>query len=187
MQPKYAFYFADLLIIFLILAFNIVIFTLALRKLTCGRNKDSNRKEGAITHAIRAIAMCAILGLTWVFGFLTIVENRESNLTFQVLFCIFNSLQGMFIFVLFCARQEEARNIWKDWLAGKFEKYGRFYSTSNYQDGHSRVTDMANTQSAAAGNAVVAYNPPEDVVISKSQEKTSSGQVKIMNGQEKTA
>ena len=191
MQPRYAFYFADLLIIFLILTLNVVVFILVLRELTCGRNKnlgkssDRDKKE-AITRSIRAIAMCSILGLTWIFGFLSIVENSASSLTFQVLFCLFNSLQGLFIFLLFCVRQEEVRNAWKEWFTfGKFVKYGNFYSTSSH-DGHSRGTDWANTCSTGVGNAV-ASNPSESFeLISKSQNKTSSGQVKMLNGQEKT-
>ena len=190
MQPQYAFYFADLLIIFLILAFNVVMFILILQKLTCGRNKNLSRssdrdKKQSITRAINAIAICAVLGLTWVFGFLTIVENRASSLVFQVLFCLFNSLQGLFIFVLFCVRPEEVRKVWKEWLAcGKSGKYGGVYSTT---DGHSRGTDMGNTRSTGTGN-VVASNPPESVqLISKSQNKTSNGQDKTTNGQEHTA
>ena len=190
MQPQYAFYFADLLIIFLILAFNVVMFILILQKLTCGRNKDLVRssdrdKKQSITRAINAIAICAILGLTWVFGFLTIVENRASSLAFQVLFCLFNSLQGLFIFVLFCVRPEEVRSVWKEWLAcGKSAKYDGFLSSSH--DGHSRGTDKANSRSTGTGN-VVASNPPESIqLISTSQNKTSNGQDKTINGQEKT-
>ena len=190
MQPRYAFYFADLLIIFLILAFNVVMFILILQKLTCGRNKNLVRssdrdKKQSITRAINAIAICAVLGLTWVFGFLTIVENRTSSLAFQVLFCLFNSLQGLFIFVLFCVRPEEVRHVWKKWLAcGKSGRYGGVHSST---DGHSRGTNMGNTHSTGT-SSVVASNPPESVqLISKSQNKTSNGQDKTTNGPENTA
>ena len=186
MQPQYAFYFADLLIIFLILAINVVMFILILQKLTCGRNKKLARasdrdKKQSITRAINAIAISAVLGLTWVFGFLTIVENRGSSLVFQVLFCLFNSLQGLFIFVLFCLRLEEVRNVWKEWLAcGKSDNGGVHASTG----GHSRGTDVGNTRSTGVSNEV-ASNPPERIeLISKFQDKTSNGKNKTTNGQE---
>ncbi|XP_072051658.1 uncharacterized protein [Amphiura filiformis] len=128
MQPGYAFYFADLLIIFLIIIFNALMFMRIIYKINCGRKKirrssssshgstGSRVKSQYISRAITAVAITSILGLTWVFGFLTIIENRESSLTFQILFCIFNSLQGLLIFLLFCVRIEEIRDVWKRWI-----------------------------------------------------------------------
>ena len=129
MQPNYAFYFADLLLIFIILAINMIIFVMLVYKLTCGRKKvgqtisDKEAGKQAITRAVNAIAISLLLGLTWIFGFLTIIDNRQSSLAFQVLFCLFNSLQGFFLFLLFCVRSEEVRNVWKGWFAfGKSRK-----------------------------------------------------------------
>ncbi|XP_072026108.1 adhesion G-protein coupled receptor G4-like [Amphiura filiformis] len=120
MKPSYAFYFADLLIIFLILIFNFVMFVMIIYKLTCGRKntgRSSNRDENqAVSRAITAVAVTAVLGLTWVFGFLTIIDNCVANVIFQVLFCIFNSLQGLLIFLLFCVRIGDIRDVWKRWF-----------------------------------------------------------------------
>ena len=187
MKPQYAFYFADLLIIFFILAFNVVMFTLILHKLTCGRNKNLGRasdrdKKQSITRAINAIAICAVLGLTWVFGFMTIIENRESSLVFQVLFCLFNSLQGLSIFVLFCLRSEEVRNVWKKWLACGKSGHGGVHAGT---DGNSRGTEMGNTRSTGISNDAPS-NPPESIeLISKFQNKPSNMN-KAINEQDKT-
>ena len=40
-----------------------------------------------------------LLGLTWLFG---IIAIGDAKLAFQYLFCIFNTLQGLFVFILFC-------------------------------------------------------------------------------------
>ena len=39
-----------------------------------------------------------LLGLTWTFGLLTI---DDAKVTFQYLFCISNTLQGLFVFIFF--------------------------------------------------------------------------------------
>ncbi len=156
MQPSYAFYFADLLIIFLILIFNLVMFVMIIYKLTCGRKdiarSSSRDKKQSITRAVNAIAISAILGLTWIFGFLTIIENRASSLAFQVLFCIFNSLQGFFIFLLFCVRPEEVREVWLRWLACDRDGKGTDFSSTGHS-GHSKGTSGAGASGASRSTA----------------------------------
>ena len=56
-----------------------------------------------------ALAIMVLLGLAWVFGALVI---GDAKLVFEYLFCIFNALQGFFIFVFYCARQPEVRKQW---------------------------------------------------------------------------
>ena len=53
-----------------------------------------------------SVAVACLLGLTWVFGFLAI---DDAAVAFQVLFCLFKSLQGVFIFVFFAASQSDVR------------------------------------------------------------------------------
>ena len=53
-----------------------------------------------------SVAVACLLGLTWIFGFLAI---DVAAVAFQVLFCVFNSLQGVFIFVFFAASQSDVR------------------------------------------------------------------------------
>lgn len=57
-----------------------------------------------------------LFGFSWLFGALTITI-QELRLTFQVLFAIFSSLQGFFIFLFFCVFSKEARELWKETLS----------------------------------------------------------------------
>ncbi|XP_028399342.1 adhesion G-protein coupled receptor D1-like [Dendronephthya gigantea] len=57
-----------------------------------------NHKTTGYHKARRGIAITVLLGLTWPFGFLAIGDFK---LAFQYLFCILNTLQGLFIFVFF--------------------------------------------------------------------------------------
>ncbi|CAB4006858.1 adhesion G- coupled receptor G6-like [Paramuricea clavata] len=47
-----------------------------------------------------------LLGLTWIFGILAI---NDAKLAFQYLFCIFNSLQGFVVFIMFCVLPDGTR------------------------------------------------------------------------------
>ncbi|CAB4000967.1 adhesion G- coupled receptor G7-like [Paramuricea clavata] len=86
--------------VILILAGNIVVFCLVIRSLlTSGNTVTSSRKVSGLQQARQGIAIMVLLGLTWLFGFLAI---DDAKLAFQWLFCIFNSLQGFLVFILFC-------------------------------------------------------------------------------------
>ena len=61
---------------------------------------------------VRIAAGCSILmGLTWVIGLFAVADLKFAV---QVLFCVFNSLQGFFIFIFYCARNQDVR---KEWLS----------------------------------------------------------------------
>ncbi|XP_028410433.1 adhesion G-protein coupled receptor D1-like [Dendronephthya gigantea] len=89
-------------IIGLILLINISIFFLALRNTLSSRavsitqsDADGKLRKAEIVLKGSAVLL-PILGLTWVFGLL--VFNQET-IVFKYLFAIFNSLQGLMIFV----------------------------------------------------------------------------------------
>ncbi|XP_033118444.1 adhesion G-protein coupled receptor G6-like [Anneissia japonica] len=108
--------FGFILVIGVLLLLNWAIFFLVMYSLTCGRtiaNKiDQSKRKIVIKRLQSAIAVSVLLGLTWVFGFLAIDSDSSARDGFQALFCIFNSLQGLFIFMLFCVRQKDIRDAW---------------------------------------------------------------------------
>ncbi len=112
------FYFGQLLLIGLILLFNCVIFVIVNYKLTCGRHtthtNEEDRKKETMKRLQNAVVISVLLGLTWGSAFLVIIESV--NFVFQIIFCLLNSLQGVFIFLLFCVRQDQIRRVWRAWL-----------------------------------------------------------------------
>jgi len=60
-----------------------------------------------------------LLGTTWVFGLMAV---KDAMVLFQWLFCIFNSLQGFFIFIFYILRSSEVLNEWRR-LFGKDRNY----------------------------------------------------------------
>lgn len=53
-----------------------------------------------------AFALLFLLGLTWSFGLFFL---SESSVVMAYLFTIFNTLQGMFIFIFHCLLQKKVR------------------------------------------------------------------------------
>ncbi|KAI8516643.1 hypothetical protein Bbelb_052240 [Branchiostoma belcheri] len=112
----------------LILLFNLLVFILVMTKLVREEKKQkelrgryekdihTRARIGAdaievdrpwITRQIRrACSIMALFGLTWVFGFFVIDDART---VFAYLFCIFNTLQGLFIFIFHCVTREDMK------------------------------------------------------------------------------
>ncbi|XP_071812631.1 uncharacterized protein [Apostichopus japonicus] len=99
------------LFIAVMLVFNLVMFVLIIKQITCRPQfkKDDPRKEN-IKRIQNAISILMLLGLAWLFGFLAI---GGAQFIFNLLFLICNSLQGLFIFLLFCVRNQEVQMEWR--------------------------------------------------------------------------
>ena len=102
--------------IFAIILFNAVIFVIVIVVLIRHtRNKldkigdARQRRKANIRLVMSLFGIMALFGLTWVLGAFTI---SEASLPFQILFAIFNSLQGLFIFSHFCALSDDVRQLW---------------------------------------------------------------------------
>ena len=118
-QPGPALYYGAMLPVAAILVANFIVFALVTYRLTCGRwaisgNKstgtDTKKKRSETWRQVQDLfAFTILLGLTWVFGFLAIGGVR---FLFNVLFLVFNSLQGLFVFLMFGVRQKLVRDEW---------------------------------------------------------------------------
>ena len=87
---------------------NFIILVLVFRGIAKHRLKK--HKKGVLTSARIAFTCSVLLGTAWIFGVLAIGDMRDF---FQWLFCIFNSLQGMFIFLFYTVRNPETRKQWR--------------------------------------------------------------------------
>nr|XP_039262229.1 adhesion G-protein coupled receptor G4-like [Styela clava] len=68
-------------------------------------------------HALRILTVSILLGVTWVFAIpMTMTDDETLNEIFSWLFSIANAFQGVFIFVLFCVRREDVRQMWMEIL-----------------------------------------------------------------------
>ncbi|XP_072048614.1 uncharacterized protein [Amphiura filiformis] len=114
----------------IILACNFVIFGLVVHRIS---NLKGNRagKAGSklevLKHRLRrAFTILTLMGLTWSIGYLSLIFIASGIV--QILFCMFNILQGVAIFVLYCVRQPEVLRFWQSFdfhtlVTGKSETF----------------------------------------------------------------
>ena len=105
-----SFYYGLFLPIIVILVGNWLVLILALRGMRQAKIlKRSLQKRGQDSlwlQFMRAAVCATVLGITWMFGVFAVGDLK---MLFQWLFCIFNSLQGFLIFLLFVVNHKEAR------------------------------------------------------------------------------
>ena len=112
-----------------ILLFNVAIFFIVIFVLirhTMGKISHKGNKVDKKTafHLLIGISgVMSLLGLTWLFGAFTIAD---ASFAFQLLFTIFNTLQGFFIFFFFCVLNKDAREAWVELLSCCWYKAGKF-------------------------------------------------------------
>ncbi|KAI8494032.1 hypothetical protein Bbelb_283790 [Branchiostoma belcheri] len=122
----------------LILLFNLLVFILVMYKLVLEEKKQKELRgadaikvdrQWIILQIRRACSIMALFGLTWVFGFFVIDESRT---VFAYLFCIFNTLQGLFIFIFHCVMREGMKEwrkkmtCWKKFIYIGKKKQGQY-------------------------------------------------------------
>ncbi|XP_030261171.1 adhesion G-protein coupled receptor G6 isoform X5 [Sparus aurata] len=99
---------------------NVAMFIVVMLQI-CGRNgKRSNRtlREEVLRNLRSVVSLTFLLGMTWGFA---LFAWGPVNLAFMYLFSIFNSLQGLFIFIFHCALKENVQKQWRRYLCcGRF-------------------------------------------------------------------
>ncbi|XP_072555717.1 adhesion G protein-coupled receptor L2 isoform X5 [Paramormyrops kingsleyae] len=92
-----------------IITLNLVFLLITLYKMvkhSTSLKPDSSRLENIKSWVIGAFALLCLLGLTWSFGLFFL---NESSVVMAYLFTIFNTFQGMFIFIFHCLLQKKVR------------------------------------------------------------------------------
>ena len=110
-----SFYFAVLAPVALILTINIVVLFMVMKSLTKkGKNKITSTQKKTIFMQLRIAMACAtLLGLTWLFALMAVGDLQY---TFQLLFAIFNSLQGFFIFFFYTVMNRDVQKKFRKFI-----------------------------------------------------------------------
>ncbi|XP_072173785.1 uncharacterized protein [Diadema setosum] len=99
----------------LILLFNLVVFVLVMQRLTKTvrgkQTSDKSERRQRLRRFQNAVCILLLMGLTWSVGYLSLI--RATSVVVQGLFTVLNSLQGYFIFMLYCVRQPQIRRQWR--------------------------------------------------------------------------
>lgn len=83
------------------------------------KEETANKRMGykkALFLMIRISGVMSLFGLSWLFAILTFFSVTGLQETFQILFTVFNSFQGCFIFIFLCVMDKRIRRSWKRFL-----------------------------------------------------------------------
>ncbi|XP_059846871.1 adhesion G protein-coupled receptor E1-like [Hypanus sabinus] len=103
---------------FMILVNTVLLFSALylLRRHFNSRNKEVSKLKETKTLTIKAAARMFVLGSTWIFG---IFHVDQSTAVFSHLFTIINSLQGLFVFLIYCVFNHQVVAELRKWLTSK--------------------------------------------------------------------
>ena len=139
--------------IFAVLLFNVIIFIVVIivlikhtrNKLGKATKDAKAQRKSNIRLAISLFGIMILFGLTWILAAFTI---SDASLAFQILFAIFNSLQGFFIFVFFCVLSPDVRQLWLEKLTcGRYVQGKSSYSSGGKRGYHTGKLRSGVTQS----------------------------------------
>ncbi|XP_074844824.1 adhesion G-protein coupled receptor G6 isoform X2 [Carettochelys insculpta] len=146
---------------------NIAMFVVVMVQI-CGRNgKRSNRtlREEVLRNLRSVVSLTFLLGMTWGFAFFA---WGPLNLPFMYLFALFNSLQGLFIFIFHCAMKENVQKQWRRHLC-----CGRFRLAEN-SDWSKTATNIIKKSSDNLGKSLSSSSIGSNSTYLTSKSKSTS-------------
>ena len=151
LSTKGAVWGAFLVPVFIILLFNLVIYVCVIvvilrhAKRKASLKSEAVEKKNIVRLMLSISGVMFLFGLTWLFAILmNITPVPEISYTFQTLFTVFNSLQGVFIFLFICVISADARNEWK--RVFEFKKIKSLYTElSSSKTTITKSTEMSET------------------------------------------
>ncbi|XP_053467528.1 adhesion G-protein coupled receptor G2 [Ictalurus furcatus] len=115
------------------------------------QNPQNNQYRKGIQDLRSIAGLIILLGLTWGFAFFA---WGPVNLAFMYLFTIFNSFQGLFIFMFHCVVKENVRRQWRTYLCcGRF----RLAENSDWSRGATQNTKKSSVITANISHS--SFNP----------------------------
>ncbi|GAB6032764.1 hypothetical protein CHUAL_011631 [Chamberlinius hualienensis] len=137
------------------------------------KKKEQSKLANVRTWIRGALALVFVLGLTWTFGLLYL---NEESLVMAYVFTVLNSLQGLFIFVFHCLRNEKVQKEYRKLLrrssclasclseASK-ERRSSFYVNSN------GTASVPNSSSTPVNSSL--QSPPQQLQQQQLQQQQS--------------
>ena len=116
-------------------------------------------KKTAVRLLISITGVMFLFGLTWLFGAFTVAD---ASLAFQILFVVFNSLQGFFIFLFICVFSKDTRELWIEKLScGRYKSKALPPSKAKYTSSGTAAT----TASSKLAISTLSSKPTSEVPL----------------------
>ncbi|XP_060028194.1 adhesion G-protein coupled receptor G7 [Erinaceus europaeus] len=102
-----------------ILLSNVAVFITITVKVLWKKNQHltSTKRVSSLKKLLSTLSTAVIFGITWLLAYLMLIDDRSTRMAFSYIFCLFNTTQGLQIFILYTVRnkvfQREASKVWK--------------------------------------------------------------------------
>ena len=109
--PGNALYYGFLMEVLILVVFNAIVFAFVVRQVIFRpilSTSSSSYKKEAMSRFQLFVTFWVLLGLSWAFGFLAVIPNRKT-IIFEVIFCVFTSLQGFLLVALIFTRNSDVQ------------------------------------------------------------------------------
>ncbi|XP_019503873.1 PREDICTED: adhesion G-protein coupled receptor G7 [Hipposideros armiger] len=97
----------------IILISNIVMFTVICRIIQC----IATKKNSSLKKILSTLSIAVVFGITWVLAYAMLLDDDNIRVIFSYIFCLFNTTQGLQIFILYTVKtkvfQAEASKVLK--------------------------------------------------------------------------
>nr|XP_048278909.1 adhesion G-protein coupled receptor G7 [Myodes glareolus] len=111
----------------IILITNIVIFIIITVKVLWKNNQNltSTKKVSSLKKILSTLSIAVVFGVTWILAYAMLINDDNIRIVFSYIFCLFNTTQGLQIFILYTVRtkafQSEASKVLKS-LSSSFDR-----------------------------------------------------------------
>ena len=120
-----------------------------------GRSLLDKEKRRQTRRLQNAVAIMILMGLTWTVGYFALFDKNPSlQALVQGLFTVLNSMQGFFVFMLYCVRQPQVRNTWKS-------KFSCNCIPKSSRDSSTKLTSSGNSTASTAIRSLLNQNQYE--------------------------
>ncbi|XP_020143410.2 adhesion G-protein coupled receptor G7 [Microcebus murinus] len=90
----------------IILISNVVMFIIITVKVLWKNNQNltSTKKVSSLKKIVSTLSIAVVFGITWILAYFMLINNNNMRLIFSYIFCLFNTTQGLQIFILYTLR-----------------------------------------------------------------------------------
>ncbi|XP_027437858.2 adhesion G-protein coupled receptor G7 isoform X1 [Zalophus californianus] len=90
----------------IILINNIVIFIIIIVKVIWNTNQNltSTKKVSSLKKILSTLSITVVFGVTWILAYFMLIGNDDIRHIFNYMFCLFNTTQGLQIFILYTVK-----------------------------------------------------------------------------------
>ncbi|XP_014383784.1 PREDICTED: adhesion G-protein coupled receptor G7 [Myotis brandtii] len=105
-------YLSFILPMTIILTSNVALFIVIIVKVVWKDNQNltSTKKVSSLKKVFSTLSIAVIFGITWILGYFMLISDENTSKISGYLFCIFNTTQGLQIFVLYTVRTKIFQN-----------------------------------------------------------------------------